>query len=209
MMALDDVVSSVDTSPARSACVGLCLKRRECLKETLRLCLLRRNVVLPCSGYMNSQILQGGCLMHVCSFDVTFACLSLQKNIVCLRFKEATHRTTRWLDRCIAAHKRPSEQNLFAIVQGGLDPQLREISLKVPNLVVASSLQMCRVGIPRNCRGCDFPKFEVFPVRPKNGKYERVLCVKDLKERDTPGYAIGGLAGGEDKESFCRWVRDA
>lgn len=37
------------------------------------------------------------------------------------RFEEATHRTTRWLDRCIAAHGRPTEQNLFAIVQvGGL-----------------------------------------------------------------------------------------
>ncbi len=35
------------------------------------------------------------------------------------RFLEATHRTTRWIDRCIAAHSRPTEQNLFAIVQGG------------------------------------------------------------------------------------------
>lgn len=33
------------------------------------------------------------------------------------RFEEATHRTTRWLDRCIAAHGRPSDQSLFAIVQ--------------------------------------------------------------------------------------------
>ena len=46
------------------------------------------------------------------------------------RFEEATHRTTRWLDRCIAAHSRPAEQNLFAIVQGGLDPRLRDISLE-------------------------------------------------------------------------------
>jgi len=34
-------------------------------------------------------------------------------------------RTVRWLDRCIAAHKRPSEQSLFPIVQGGLDADLR------------------------------------------------------------------------------------
>lgn len=33
------------------------------------------------------------------------------------RFEEATHRTTRWIDRCIAAHSRPNEQNLFAIIQ--------------------------------------------------------------------------------------------
>lgn len=74
------------------------------------------------------------------------------------RFEEATHRTTRWIDRCIAAHSRPHEQNLFAIVQGGLDERLREISLK------------------------------------------------GLVERDTPGYAIGGLAGGEDKRSFVKVV---
>jgi len=34
-------------------------------------------------------------------------------------------RTVRWLDRCIAAHKRPNDQNLFPIVQGGLDANLR------------------------------------------------------------------------------------
>ncbi len=76
------------------------------------------------------------------------------------RFEEATHRTLRWMDRCIAAHARPAEQNLFAIVQGGLDVRLRD------------------------------------------------LCLKGLMERDAsiPGYAIGGLAGGEDKASFWRVV---
>jgi len=74
------------------------------------------------------------------------------------RFEEATHRTTRWIDRCIAAHKRPTEQSLFPIVQGGLDPRLRELS------------------------------------------------IKGLVARDAPGYAIGGLAGGEDKVSFVRVV---
>ena len=51
------------------------------------------------------------------------------------RFEEATYRTTRWIDRCIKAHSRPTEQNLFAIVQGGLDPRLRAISIKVHLLV--------------------------------------------------------------------------
>ena len=60
----------------------------------------------------------------------------------------------RWIDRCIKAHSRPSEQNLFAIIQGGLDPELRKISLE------------------------------------------------QLVARDTPGYAIGGLAGGESKDDF-------
>lgn len=45
------------------------------------------------------------------------------------RVKEAMERSVRWLDRCIAQHERSGKQatqNLFAIVQGGLDPQLRD-----------------------------------------------------------------------------------
>ncbi|KAL2641425.1 hypothetical protein R1flu_009012 [Riccia fluitans] len=74
------------------------------------------------------------------------------------RVEEAMHRTLRWIDRCISAHSRPTEQNLFGIVQGGLDPKLRD------------------------------------------------QCVKGLVERNLPGYAIGGLSGGEDKDSFWRIV---
>ena len=37
-------------------------------------------------------------------------------------------RTTRWLDRCIKAHKKPDDQNIFPIVQGALDMKLRTIS---------------------------------------------------------------------------------
>ena len=32
------------------------------------------------------------------------------------RFIEATYRSVRWLDRCIEAHRRPKEQNLFGTV---------------------------------------------------------------------------------------------
>lgn len=46
------------------------------------------------------------------------------------RVEEAMHRTLRWIDRCISAHSRPHEQNLFGIVQGGLDPELRSICLQ-------------------------------------------------------------------------------
>ncbi|GAQ88784.1 Queuine tRNA-ribosyltransferase [Klebsormidium nitens] len=76
------------------------------------------------------------------------------------RIEEAMHRTLRWIDRCIEAHSRSNEQNLFGIIQGGLDPRLRD------------------------------------------------LCLKGMMERDKdlPGYAIGGLAGGEDKASFWRVV---
>ena len=41
------------------------------------------------------------------------------------RFQEARHRTVRWLDRCIVAHKNTQKQNLFPIVQGGLNEDLR------------------------------------------------------------------------------------
>ncbi|XP_055606690.1 queuine tRNA-ribosyltransferase catalytic subunit-like [Uranotaenia lowii] len=41
------------------------------------------------------------------------------------RVEEAMHRTIRWLDRSIAAHKRNDKQSIFPIVQGGLQPDLR------------------------------------------------------------------------------------
>lgn len=42
------------------------------------------------------------------------------------RVEEAMHRTVRWLDRCISAHKRDDDQSIFPIVQGGLQDDLRE-----------------------------------------------------------------------------------
>ena len=41
-----------------------------------------------------------------------------------------SYRTTRWLDRCLKAHKNPDTQNIFPIVQGGLDEELRTESAK-------------------------------------------------------------------------------
>jgi len=74
------------------------------------------------------------------------------------RFEEARHRTVRWLDRCLTAHPRPDKQNLFPIVQGGLDVEKRED------------------------------------------------CAAQLTKRDVPGFAIGGLSGGEEKDTFWRIV---
>lgn len=45
------------------------------------------------------------------------------------RVEEAMHRSVRWLDRCITANKNPDRQNLFAIIQGGLDAKLRKACL--------------------------------------------------------------------------------
>ena len=72
------------------------------------------------------------------------------------RIKEAMYRSIRWLDRCIDAHDRPQTQNLFCIIQGGLDLGMRKI------------------------------------------------CCEEMARRDTPGVAIGGLSGGEDKASYCK-----
>jgi queuine tRNA-ribosyltransferase len=41
----------------------------------------------------------------------------------------ATARTHRWAERCLAAHRRP-DQALFGIIQGGLEPDLREASTR-------------------------------------------------------------------------------
>jgi len=79
------------------------------------------------------------------------------------RFEIATYRTLRWLDRCFAAHSKPKEQNLFAIVQGGLDT---------------------KVG----------------------GLREKCLAGFQARDKQIPGYAIGGLAGGESKEQFWKVV---
>lgn len=74
------------------------------------------------------------------------------------RVEEAMWRSIRWLDRCIKAHKNTEKQNLFAIIQGGLDLSLRQ------------------------------------------------KCCEEMAKRDTPGIAIGGLSGGEDKRQYCEVV---
>lgn len=74
------------------------------------------------------------------------------------RVEEAMWRSVRWLDRCIKANKHSDSQNLFAIIQGGLDEKLR------------------------------------------------TKCVKEMIKRKVPGFAIGGLSGGEAKEHFWKMV---
>lgn len=36
--------------------------------------------------------------------------------------------TSRWLDRCLAAHERPHDQAVFPICQGAIDERMRRIS---------------------------------------------------------------------------------
>lgn len=44
--------------------------------------------------------------------------------------KQSTERTSRWAERCLAAHERKHDQALFAIVQGGMFEDLRVQSAK-------------------------------------------------------------------------------
>ena len=72
------------------------------------------------------------------------------------RVEEAMWRSVRWLDRCLDFHEKSGlskTQNLFAIVQGGLQSHLRD------------------------------------------------LCLDEMVKRKdrVPGYAVGGLSGGEAK----------
>jgi queuine tRNA-ribosyltransferase len=46
------------------------------------------------------------------------------------RVREGVDRTARWLERCVKAHRRPHEQGLFGIVQGGTDLDLRARSVE-------------------------------------------------------------------------------
>lgn len=80
------------------------------------------------------------------------------------RVGEAMERTVRWLDRCITQHEysgKQTTQSLFAIVQGGLDPGLRD------------------------------------------------QCLEEMIQRKdkVAGYAIGGLSGGEEKDTFWRIIK--
>jgi len=46
------------------------------------------------------------------------------------RVQEAMERSIRWLDRCMSANTRPQQQQVFGIIQGGLDAELRDECLK-------------------------------------------------------------------------------
>lgn len=53
------------------------------------------------------------------------------------RVEEAMWRSVRWLDRCVNAHKRPESQNLFGIIQGGLQEELRRKCVSGNTMAVA------------------------------------------------------------------------
>jgi queuine tRNA-ribosyltransferase len=66
--------------------------------------------------------------------------------------KQSVERTSRWAERCLKAHKRPNEQGLFGIVQGGEFEDLRKqsaqdlVSLDFPGYAVGG----LSVGEPKD-----------------------------------------------------------
>ncbi|KAK2145430.1 hypothetical protein LSH36_682g01071 [Paralvinella palmiformis] len=91
------------------------------------------------------------------------------------RVEEAMYRTIRWLDRGLKANKNATTQNLFPIVQGGLDPDLRR--------------KCAQELIKRDVAG--------FAIGGLSGGEEKKLFCKmvsistDILPRDKPRYLMG------------------
>ena len=88
---------------------------------------------------------------------------------------KSVDRTTRWAERCQKAHQRPDEQHLFAIIQGGVYPELRKRS--------ADALL-----------SLDFPGYGIGGLsvgEPKESMYEVLDHLIPLMPNDKPRYLMG------------------
>lgn len=89
--------------------------------------------------------------------------------------KHSMERTTRWAERCIAAHRNPDSQALFGIVQGGMYKDLRQIS-------AADLVKM------------DFPGYAIGGLsvgEPLELMNEMLDFTVDLLPKDKPRYLMG------------------
>lgn len=89
--------------------------------------------------------------------------------------KQSMERTTRWAERCLQAHKRPEDQALFGIVQGGMYRDLREESAK----------QLTSI---------DFPGYAIGGLsvgEPKHLMYEVLDYTTPLLPTNKPRYLMG------------------
>jgi len=89
--------------------------------------------------------------------------------------KQSTERTSRWAERCLKAHKRPHDQALFAIVQGGMHADLRKQSA-------------------RDLTSLDFPGYAMGGLsvgEPKHMMYEMLEETVHLLPSDKPRYLMG------------------
>jgi queuine/archaeosine tRNA-ribosyltransferase len=102
-------------------------------------------------------------------------------------------RSIRWLDRCIAANAHPTSQNLFAIIQGGLVPELRERCVAGMSCIY-NVIKLVTCVYHDVCLDSSLPSRLLRLI-------DRSWCL-EMTQRNLPGYAIGGLSGGEAKELF-------
>ena len=124
------------------------------------------------------------------------------------RQRLAHERTLRWLERCRAAHQRPSEQALFGIVQGGTDLGLRRASVEAvcaldlpgyaiggvavgegPELirhVVEFTAPLLPAGKPRYLMGVGYERDLVTAVRAGADMFDCVLPTRNGRN----GYAF-------------------
>lgn len=89
--------------------------------------------------------------------------------------KQSTERTTRWAERCLKAHERPHDQGLFAIVQGGMFKELRQMSA-------------------RDLTSLDFPGYAIGGLsvgEPKHLMYEMLEETVPLLPSGKPRYLMG------------------
>ena len=89
--------------------------------------------------------------------------------------KKSLERTSRWAERCLAAHARPHDQALFAIVQGGMYEDLRR----------QSALELTSM---------DFPGYAIGGLsvgEPKDMMYKVLECTVPLLPADKPRYLMG------------------
>ncbi|MCR4689454.1 MAG: tRNA guanosine(34) transglycosylase Tgt [Saccharofermentans sp.] len=84
-------------------------------------------------------------------------------------------RTTRWLERCIASHKRTEDQALFGIIQGSMYEDLRKISAE-------------------QITSFDLPGFAIGGIsvgEPKDLFLKMIDCTVPLMPEDKPRYLMG------------------
>lgn len=115
----------------------------------------------------------------------------------------------------LQAHKNPDRQNLFGIVQGGLDTSpggMREVRQSIAQII--SNYSVLRVNVNSLsrimvvCSVWYMGVGAIFKFAEHCFRLLRIVqrCLQGMIERDMPGYAIGGLAGGESKDAFWRVV---
>jgi queuine tRNA-ribosyltransferase len=105
------------------------------------------------------------------------------------KIQKAMERTHRWAERCLQAHKR-KDQALYAIVQGGMFPELRRQSVE-------------------NLKNLDFPSYAIGGLsvgEPKDITFALVEQTASLLPENKPRYLMGVGAPEDIVECVARGI---